>query len=41
MLTLSISLAGPLTMACFKPARDLAPRVFSVLAGCGVVDRSE
>jgi glycerol uptake facilitator protein len=32
-VTLLISLLGPLTMACFNPARDLAPRVFSALAG--------
>jgi glycerol uptake facilitator protein len=34
-VTLLISLLGPLTMACFNPARDLAPRVFSALAGWG------
>ena len=34
-VTLLISLLGPLTMACFNPARDLAPRVFSSLAGWG------
>lgn len=32
-ITLLISLFGPLTMACFNPARDFAPRVFSSLAG--------
>ena len=32
-ITLLISLLGPLTMACFNPARDLAPRIFSALAG--------
>ena len=32
-VTLLISLLGPLTMACFNPARDLGPRVFSSLAG--------
>ena len=26
---------GPLTMACFNPARDVAPRVFSALADWG------
>ena len=36
-VTLLISLLGPLTMACFNPARDLAPRVFSSLAGWGSV----
>ncbi len=32
-ITLLLSLFGPLTMACFNPARDLAPRIFSSLAG--------
>ena len=32
-VTLIISLIGPLTMAGLNPARDLAPRVFSSLAG--------
>ena len=32
-VTLLISLLGPLTMACFNPARDLAPRLFSSLVG--------
>ncbi|MFO1501739.1 MAG: MIP/aquaporin family protein [Verrucomicrobiota bacterium] len=36
-VTLLISLLGPLTMACFNPARDLAPRVFSALAGWRMV----
>lgn len=34
-VTLLISLFGPLTMACFNPARDLAPRIFSSMAGWG------
>ena len=36
-VTLLISLLGPLTMACFNPARDFAPRVFSSFAGWGRV----
>lgn len=36
-VTILISLLGPLTMASFNPARDLAPRVFSALAGWGSV----
>ena len=32
-ITILICLLGPLTMACFNPARDLAPRIFSSLAG--------
>lgn len=36
-VTVLISILGPLTMACFNPARDLAPRVFSSLAGWGMV----
>jgi glycerol uptake facilitator protein len=30
-----ISVIAPLTQACFNPARDFAPRVFSSLAGWG------
>ena len=36
-LTGLISLLGPLTMAGFNPARDLAPRLFSLLAGWGTL----
>jgi glycerol uptake facilitator protein len=36
-VTILISLLGPLTMAAFNPARDLAPRIFSALAGWGTV----
>ncbi len=36
-ITILISLFGPLTMADFNPARDLAPRLFSALAGWGGV----
>lgn len=36
-VTLLISLLGPLTMACFNPARDLAPRIFSSLVGWGAI----
>ncbi|MBA3963299.1 MAG: MIP family channel protein [Chthoniobacterales bacterium] len=32
-VTILISLFGPLTMACFNPARDLGPRLFSAIAG--------
>ena len=34
-LTVLICIFGPVTMACFNPARDLAPRLFSSLAGWG------
>jgi glycerol uptake facilitator protein len=30
-----ISIAAPLTQACFNPARDFGPRLFSFLAGWG------
>lgn len=36
-VTCIISLIGPLTMAGLNPARDLAPRIFSSLAGWGSV----
>ena len=36
-VTILISLLGPLTMAAFNPARDLAPRIFSSVAGWGVL----
>ena len=36
-VTILICLLGPLTMACFNPARDLAPRIFSSLAGWGKI----
>ncbi len=34
-LTILICIFGPVTMACFNPARDFAPRLFSALAGWG------
>jgi glycerol uptake facilitator protein len=36
-ITILISLLGPITMAAFNPARDLAPRIFSAMAGWGSV----
>ena len=36
-MTILISLLGTLTMAAFNPARDLAPRIFSSIAGWGAV----
>jgi glycerol uptake facilitator protein len=34
-VTILISLLGPLTMAAFNPARDLAPRIYAALVGWG------
>lgn len=36
-VSLLISVIAPLTQACFNPARDFAPRLFSALAGWGQV----
>ncbi len=36
-ITMLICLLGPLTMACFNPARDLGPRLFSSVAGWNAV----
>lgn len=36
-VSILISILAPLTQACFNPARDFAPRIFSALAGWGPV----
>lgn len=36
-VALLISIIAPLTQACFNPARDFGPRLFTVLAGWGRV----
>jgi glycerol uptake facilitator protein len=36
-VSLLISVIGPVTQACFNPARDFAPRLFSALAGWGQI----
>jgi glycerol uptake facilitator protein len=34
-VTLVISIIAPLTQAGLNPARDMSPRLFALLAGCG------
>lgn len=36
-VSILISVIAPLTQACFNPARDFAPRLFSALAGWGQI----
>ena len=36
-VTMLISVLGPVTMACFNPARDFGPRLFSSFAGWGTI----